>query len=103
MMPCNTSGFFSPSNAARYGVADFDWSNAREACELLPPHLAQQSGQSAAQSDQSDRQRRAGANAQPMDCEERLVTQAAMVKEVNPRTKVWVYRATPAFDHVLSL
>ena len=33
MMPCNTSGFFSPSNAARYGVADFDWSNAREACE----------------------------------------------------------------------
>ena len=30
-----------------------------------------------------------------MDCEERLVTQAAMVKEVNPRTKVWVYRATP--------
>ena len=42
MMPCNTSGFFSPSNAARYGVADFDWSNAREACESSPPHLALQ-------------------------------------------------------------
>jgi len=86
MMPCNTSGFFSPSNAARYGVADFDWSNAREACELSSP-LAQQGSLIGSGV--------AGANAQPMDCEERLVTQAAMVKEINPRTKVWVYRATP--------
>ena len=29
-MPCNTSGFFDPMIAGQYGVADFDWSNARE-------------------------------------------------------------------------
>lgn len=27
-----------------------------------------------------------------MDCEERLVRQAAMVRAVNPRTKTFVYR-----------
>ena len=27
-----------------------------------------------------------------MDCQERLVTQAAMTKKANPKTKVWVYR-----------
>jgi hypothetical protein len=30
--------------------------------------------------------------AKPMDCEERLVDQAALVKSVNPDAKVWVYR-----------
>jgi hypothetical protein len=30
--------------------------------------------------------------AKPMDCEERLVEQAALVKSVNPTAKVWVYR-----------
>lgn len=30
--------------------------------------------------------------AHPMDCEERLVKQAEMVKGVSPKTRVWVYR-----------
>ena len=29
MMPCNVSGFFDATLAARYGIADFDWSNLR--------------------------------------------------------------------------
>lgn len=64
MMPCNTSGWFDPALAAKYGIADFDWSNARAMW----------------------------ANAAPMDDGARLITQAAMVKAVNPNTHVWIYR-----------
>jgi hypothetical protein len=64
MMPCNTSGWFDPSLAAKYGIADFDWSNARAMW----------------------------ANSAPMDDGARLITQAAMVKAVNPDTHVWIYR-----------
>ena len=61
-MPCNVSGMFDPAIAGRYGIADFDWSNAKVAWS----------------------------DAKPMDCEERLVTQAAMVKAVNPDAHVFV-------------
>ena len=64
MMPCNTSGWFDPTLAAKYGLADFDWSNARAMW----------------------------ANSAPMDDGARLITQAAMVKAVNPNTHVWIYR-----------
>ena len=64
IMPCNNSGYYKPEIAARYGVADFDWSNAKDQW----------------------------ANAQPMDCEERLLAQARIIKQINPATKVWVYR-----------
>jgi len=64
IMPCNGSGFADPHFFSKFGIVDFDWSNAKAAW----------------------------ANAHPMDCEERLVTQAAMVKAVNPDAKVWVYR-----------
>jgi hypothetical protein len=64
MMPCNTSGWFDPALAAKYGIADFDWSNARQMW----------------------------ANKAPMDDGARLITQAAMVKAVNPNTHVWIYR-----------
>lgn len=64
MMPCNTSGWFDPELAAMYGIADFDWSNARQMW----------------------------ANQAPMDDGARLITQAAMVKAVNPNTHVWIYR-----------
>ena len=47
-MPCNYSGFFDAGEAARYGIVDFDRSNAKAAW------IAQT----------------------PMDCEERLVRQA---------------------------
>lgn len=63
-MPCNDSGFTDPQISADWGVVDFDWSNGKRAWTL----------------------------AQPMDCEERLVSQAELVKSVNPDAKVWVYR-----------
>ena len=76
IMPCNTSGYFDPGAAARYGLVDIDWSNAKQEW----------------------------ANAKPMDCEERLVTQARLIKSQNPATKVWVYRnlvkATPWYTSV---
>jgi len=76
VMPCNYSGWFDTNMTAQFGVVDFDWSNAKQMW----------------------------ANQQPMDCEERLMTQAAMVKAVNPQAKVWVYRnlvkALPWFSSV---
>ena len=61
---CNESGFTNPSFVKDFGIVDFDWSNSKVAW----------------------------ANQHPMDCETRLVTQASMVKAVNPDAKVWVYR-----------
>ena len=52
MMPCNTSGWFDAELAAKYGIADFDWSNARAMW----------------------------ANHAPMDDGGRLITQAAKVQ-----------------------
>ena len=49
-----------PAVAAQWGVVDFDWSNAK----------------------------RLWANTKPMDCEERLVEQPKMIKDINPDTKV---------------
>ena len=76
MMPCNYSGWFDPKVAADYGIVDFDWSNAKQLW----------------------------ANAKPMDCEERLLTQAQAVKAVKPTAKVFVYRnivkALPWFSSV---
>ena len=63
-MPCNHSGLANASFFSRFGIVDFDWSNAKLEW----------------------------ANQHPMDCEERLVKQAQMVKAVNPTAKVWVYR-----------
>lgn len=64
VMPCNYSGWTDPAWGAQWGIIDFDWSNAKALW----------------------------ANAQPMDCEERLVEQARRVKAINPNTKVFVYR-----------
>lgn len=63
-MPCNDSGYFDPDFAAEFGVADFDWSNAKQLW----------------------------ANDRPMRCEERLVEQAKMVKQRDNSTRVFVYR-----------
>ena len=49
---------------AKWGVVDFDWSNGKGA--WTKQH--------------------------PMDCEERLVAQAELVKSVNPSAHVFVYR-----------
>lgn len=63
-MPCNYETFFDVQLTAKFGLVSFDWSNAKALW----------------------------ANARPMNCEELLVEQAAMVKAVNPDTHVWVYR-----------
>jgi hypothetical protein len=64
IMPCNYSGWTDPRVFMNWGVVDFDWSNARELWS----------------------------NAAPMDCEERLLTQATIVKASTPTAKVMIYR-----------
>jgi len=61
-MPCNDSGFYDPAQSGKFGIADFDWSDAKQIW----------------------------ANAKPMSCEEVLVTQASMVKAYNPDARVFV-------------
>ena len=75
-MACNGSGWFNTALASEFGITSFDWSNAKAQW----------------------------ANQKPMDCEERLVTQASMTKARNPATNVFVYRnlvkALPWFSSV---
>eukprot|EP01059_Diplonema_ambulator_P022936 TRINITY_DN382_c0_g2_i2.p1 TRINITY_DN382_c0_g2~~TRINITY_DN382_c0_g2_i2.p1 ORF type:complete len:427 (+),score=177.41 TRINITY_DN382_c0_g2_i2:99-1379(+) len=75
-MACNSSGWYDPSLGAAFGITSYDWSNAKKQW----------------------------ANAKPMDCEERLVTQAQMTKNLNPNTNVFAYRnlvkALPWFTSV---
>eukprot|EP00047_Mylnosiga_fluctuans_P008772 m.260071 g.260071 ORF g.260071 m.260071 type:complete len:421 (-) comp23253_c0_seq1:104-1366(-) len=64
IMPCNKSGLLEPVEFfAQFGVVDIDWSNGK-ALWVRPP----------------------------MDCEELLLKQAALIRAVNPKTKVFVYR-----------
>ena len=122
MQPCNYSGFFNTTIIQRFGVVDYDceysaslplssrrrpWPPAllalHAACRLsttfpstlyptfssLPPsqtpthHPLWPPGSNA---------KALWANQKPMDCEERLITQAAMTKAANPNTRVFVYR-----------
>eukprot|EP00037_Helgoeca_nana_P015614 m.146304 g.146304 ORF g.146304 m.146304 type:complete len:209 (-) comp23099_c1_seq3:34-660(-) len=62
--PCNTSGWFDPELAGKYGLVDFDWSTGRDIW----------------------------ANGKPMNNGVVLNEQVAKVKAVNPTTHVWVYR-----------
>ena len=75
IMPCDVNGF-NAAEAAAWGIADFDYSNSKAAWSVN----------------------------KPMDCQARLVTQAAMTKAKNERTRVWVYRniviAMPWFKDV---
>ena len=75
-MACNTSGWFDPALGSKFGIVSYDWSNAKAQW----------------------------ANAQPMDCEQRLVTQAQMTKARRPDANVFVYRnlvkALPWFSSV---
>ena len=68
VMACNYSGSLHPAFAAQWGIAVIDWSNWKTGAD----------GWST---------KRDG-----MDCEEKLLRQAKMVKAINPRTKVFVYR-----------
>ena len=63
-MPCNYSGYFDPSFSAKFGLADYDWSDGKAIW----------------------------ANVAPMNNEELLVEQAQMTKALRPDMKVFVYR-----------
>ena len=60
-MQCNSSGWSSPTRGGSFGIVSYDWSNAKAQW----------------------------AAAKPMDCEERLLTQAQMTKKANPKTHAW--------------
>ena len=71
LMACNNSGYHNVAEAARYGVAVYDWSNAK----------------------------RLWANTRPMNDDERLTAQAEMVIAADPgvtgeQPRVWQYRNT---------
>eukprot|EP01060_Flectonema_neradi_P012834 TRINITY_DN19614_c0_g1_i1.p1 TRINITY_DN19614_c0_g1~~TRINITY_DN19614_c0_g1_i1.p1 ORF type:complete len:414 (+),score=69.34 TRINITY_DN19614_c0_g1_i1:47-1243(+) len=79
VMACNETGYFDADAVAKlskFGVVDIDWSNAKELWSKTSP----------------------------MDCEERLVKQAEVIKAASPTTKVFVYRnivkALPWFTDV---
>eukprot|EP01048_Picozoa_sp_COSAG05_P016543 COSAG05_NODE_2141_length_3486_cov_4.423679_3_plen_471_part_00 len=69
IMPCNYTGFTSPTSTAGWGIVDFDWSNAK--------------GKGTADG---------WAKHKPMDCAEMLHQQVAMTTAASPDTTVWVYR-----------
>ena len=75
-MQCNGTGFSDAVRGGEFGIISYDWSN-----------------------DKLD-----WASAQPMDCEERLTTQALATKSANAAAKVFVYRnvvkALPWFTSV---
>ena len=75
-MQCNSSGYSSPFRGAQFGIISYDWSNSKAQW----------------------------AAAKPMDCVERLATQATMTKALNPDSKVFTYRnmvkALPWFKEV---
>ena len=67
IMACNYSGYFSNEvvqKLARFGIVDIHWSNAKALWS----------------------------NTYPMDDQERMLTQAKIIKKANPATHVWVYR-----------
>lgn len=64
IQPCNDSGPFDPAFGAKFGVADYDWSN----------------------------QKQLWVNTKPMDCERLLVTQAELNRKINPKSRAFVYR-----------
>eukprot|EP01084_Bolivina_argentea_P290418 498858_1 len=79
VQPCNETGYFNDDSVqklAKFGIVSIDWSNDKQQW----------------------------ASAQPMDCQERLLTQAQTIKKINPSTKIWVYRnlikALPWFTDV---
>ena len=72
---CNKTGVHNVSEAIRYGVAAYDWSNAKELW----------------------------ANAQPMDADRMLTKQAELVLAADPgiegeQPRVWVYREHTTTD-----
>jgi hypothetical protein len=67
LMACNNTGLFNPDFGSKWGIVDYDWSNMRFGAEGWTSSV-------------------------PMDCQEKLATQAAATKAVDSGTKVFVYR-----------
>ena len=63
IQPCNMSGFLDTAFFSQFGLVDVDWSNAKQL--WVDP---------------------------PMDCQELLVEQCALLKAANPKLKCFVYR-----------
>ena len=76
VMPCNESGFSDPHLFARFGIADFDWSNW-----IYGENQTWDGKQYGGYSEQV-----------PETCQQNLRVQAAMTKAANNDTKVFVYR-----------
>jgi hypothetical protein len=66
IMPCNNRGFITDNTIRRFGVVDLDWTNTKDEWK----------------------------NTVPMTCEENLVSQAVLMKNETPDSRVWVYRNT---------
>lgn len=64
VMPCNISGFMDLEFVSKWGIVDIDWSNTKRLWQ----------------------------NEHPMNCQEMLVDQVKKIKDVSPKTHVWVYR-----------
>ena len=77
LMACNAAGPFNPEFAAKWGIADFDWSNWQSGSEFLTWEGRQYGPYGAMV---------------PETCEENLRVQAEMTKKANNNTKVFVYR-----------
>ena len=71
IMPCNNTGYTSPSSTLGWGIIDFDWSNGK--------------GTGTADG---------WVKHQPMDDEEMLFEQVRRTTKASPGTTVWVYRNT---------
>lgn len=67
LMACNNTGLFNPEFGTKWGIVDYDWSNMRFGDKGWTSSV-------------------------PMDCQEKLTTQAAATKAVDNETKVFVYR-----------
>ena len=76
LMACNNTGPFTTEFAAKWGIADFDWSNWIDGANQS--WAGKQYGGYSLQV--------------PETCQENLRVQAAMTKAVNNNTKVFVYR-----------
>ena len=85
--PCNHSGFFSPQQAAMYGLVSIDFENTMDGKHTRKSNALRHGGALIHLRFFSD-----WAFAKPTDQESRSLRQAEMIKAINPESKVFVYR-----------
>eukprot|EP00757_Euglenozoa_sp_SAG-D1_P019480 gene19480-971_t len=104
-MTCNSSGWSSPERGAQFGVVrNITLGAISDAAMNLRTRTSKPEGIRLLHSYDWSNAKAQWAMAHPMDCEERLLTQATMTKVHNPSAHVWVYRnlvkALPWFSSV---